>query len=75
MTAMRGNGRHDDGDARHDNGNGQQGNRRHDDGDGRQNNCKTYCSCTPGKWICKYFILTSLNFYGSTSFGIRYFIW
>ena len=54
MTAMRGNGRHYDGDARHDNGNGQQGNMRHDYGDRRHDNCKTYCSCTPGKWICKY---------------------
>jgi hypothetical protein len=50
----RGDGRHDDGDGRHDNGNGQQGNRRHDDGDGRHGSCKTYCSCTLGKWICKY---------------------
>jgi hypothetical protein len=47
--ATRGNGRHYDGDARQDNGNGQQGNRRHDDSNGRHNNCKTYCSCTPGK--------------------------
>jgi hypothetical protein len=35
---------------------------RHDDGDGRHNNCKTYCSCTLGKWICRYFILTYLKF-------------
>ena len=62
MTATRGDGRHDDGDAWHDNGNGQQGNRWHDDGDGRHDNCKTYCSCTLGKWICKYFILTYLKF-------------
>ena len=54
MTAMRGDCQHDDGDARHDNGNRQQGNRRHDYGDRRHDNCKTYCSCTPGKWICKY---------------------
>ena len=52
--AMRGDGWHNDGDGRHDNGNGQQSNRRHDDGNGRHDNCKTYCSCTPGKCICKY---------------------
>ncbi len=46
--------RHDDGDGRHDNGNRQQGNRRHDDGDARHDSCKTYCSCTLGKRICKY---------------------
>ena len=60
--AMGGDGRHDDSDGRHDNGNGQQGNRPHDDGDGRHNNYKTYCSCTPGKWICKYFILIYWKF-------------
>ena len=48
--ATRGDGQHDDGDGRHNNGNGQQGNRRHDDGDGWHDNCKSYCSCTPGKW-------------------------
>ena len=53
-TAMRGEGRHDNGDRQHNNSNGQQGNRRHDDGDGRHDNCKTYCSCTPDKWNCKY---------------------
>jgi hypothetical protein len=24
------------------------------DGNGWHDNCKTYCSCTPGKWICMY---------------------
>ena len=57
-----GDGRHDNGDGQHDNGNGQQGNRRHDDGDGWHVNCKSYCFCTPGKWICRYFILTYLKF-------------
>jgi hypothetical protein len=56
----RSDGRHDDGDGRHDNGNGQQGNRRHDNSHGRHDNCKANCSCTPGKWICKYFILNQL---------------
>ena len=32
---MRGEGRHEDSDRRHDNGNEQQGNRRHNNGDGR----------------------------------------
>ena len=45
---------HDDGYGRNGNDNGQQGNRRQDDGDRRYNNWKTYCSCIPGKWICKY---------------------
>ena len=62
MMSTHGNGRHYDGDRRHDNGNRNQGNRRHDDSDGRHDNCKSYCSCTPGKWICKYFILTYLKF-------------
>ena len=53
-TATRGEGWHNDGDMRHDDSNGHQGNRRHDDGNERHDNCKTYCSCTPGKWICKY---------------------
>jgi hypothetical protein len=60
--ATRGDGWHDDGDGRHNNGNGQQDNRRHDDSDGWHDNCKSYCSCTPGKWICRYFILTYLKF-------------
>ena len=33
-----GDGRHDDGDGRHNDGKGQQGNRQHNDGDGRYNN-------------------------------------
>jgi hypothetical protein len=52
--ATRGNGRHDNGNAWHNSGNRQQGNRRHDDSNRWHDNCKTYCSCTPGKWICKY---------------------
>ena len=60
--ATRGDSWHDDGDGQHDNGDGQQGNRRHDDGDRRHDNCKSYCSCTLGKWICWYFILTFLKF-------------
>ena len=44
------------------------GNTRHDNGDGRQDNCKTYCSCTPDKWICKYFILTYLKFLWKSQF-------
>jgi hypothetical protein len=46
--------RHDGSEGRHDDGKGQHGNGRHDDGNGRHDNCKNYCSCTPGKWICKY---------------------
>jgi hypothetical protein len=60
--AMGGDGRHDDSDGRHDNGNGQQGNRRHEDSNGWHDNCKSYCACTPGKWICRYLILTYLKF-------------
>ena len=50
----RGDGRHNDRDGR--------GIRRHNDGDGWHDNCKSYCSCTPGEWICRYFILTHLKF-------------
>ena len=58
---MHDNGRHDNGKGRHDDGKRQEGDRwhgdgdgQHDDGNGRHDNCKTYCSCTPGKFICKY---------------------
>ena len=55
MKATCGDGQHDDGDARHEDGNGQQGDRRHEDGEGWHDDFKNYCSCTPGKWICKNF--------------------
>ena len=63
MTAMHGDGRHNDGDERHDNGNGQQGNRRHNDGNGWHDNCKTYCSCTPGQVDLQVFYFDLLEFF------------